>query len=165
MTARGSLKPPRWPADDAGVYCLLLNLPRRILLKAGRLDGVTVEPGYVLYVGRARRNLFARLARHMRRRKPRRWHIDYLFPAAIPLGAFVFASKPPSECDIALRLSRRANVRRIIPGFGSSDCRCPGHLLWMPDTSTNRQAQPANGSAMSPPFHLAGSAFFQASAW
>jgi len=164
MTARGSLKPPRWPASDAGVYCLLLDLPKRLLLKAGRLDGMTVEPGHVLYVGRARRNLFARLGRHMRRRKPRRWHIDYLFPAAIPLGAFVFAGEPQTECEIAARLSRRRDVRRMIPGFGSSDCGCPGHLLWTPRAAVNGSAA-SSGAAMVPPFHLAGSAFFQASAW
>lgn len=165
MKTRGLLKPPRWPTSDAGIYCLLLELPRTLTVKAGRLDGVTVEPGLVLYVGRARRNLFSRLARHMRRRKPRRWHIDYLFPHAIPLGAFVFGGETLTECGIAERVSRRSAVRRIIPGFGSSDCRCPGHLLWLEGPSVGRRASGPSASANNPPFHFAGASFFPASVW
>ena len=165
MKTRGSLKPARWPASDAGSYCLLLHLPKRMFLKAGRLAGASVESGLVLYAGRARRNLFARLARHMRRRKPRRWHIDYLFPAAVPLGAFVFDGEKLSECDIAERLSRRADVRRIIPRFGASDCRCQGHLLWLPDSAWKTRSGAGGNGNTNPPFHMAGSSFFQASVW
>ena len=163
MRTRGLLKPPRWPASDAGIYCLLLELPRPLTVKAGRLDGVRVEAGLVLYVGRARRNLFARLARHMRRRKPRRWHIDYLFPHATSLGAFVFAGGSLTECGVADRLSRRADLRRIIPGFGASDCRCPGHLLWLGSPATARRPGGAARATGNPPFHLAGASFFAAS--
>lgn len=163
MTRRGRLKPPRWPAGDGGQYVLLLYLPRRLYLEAGRLSGVHVEPGFVFYVGRARRNLFARLARHMRRRKPRRWHIDYLFPAAIPLGAWVFAGDEPAECEIADRIERRNEVRRIIPGFGASDCRCKGHLLWA--SGENPLDGLSEVQRIKPPVHFAGSKFFDASAW
>ena len=165
MTAHYDLKPPNWTSDDRGIYCLLLYLPKRTYVKAGRLGGVYVEPGFVLYVGRAQRNLFARLGRHMRRRKPRRWHIDYLFPAAAPLGAFVLDMDGVRECDIAARLASRPDVRRVIPGFGASDCRCQGHLLWSPDPKG--RAGPAAGrrASANPPFHLAGATFFPASAW
>ncbi|MBN2581427.1 MAG: GIY-YIG nuclease family protein [Planctomycetes bacterium] len=162
--SRSRLLPPSWPQDDSGFYCLLLHVPRPIYLTAGRLSGTHVEPGFALYVGRARKNLFARLARHMRRRKPRRWHIDYFFPAATPLGAFVLTDGGLSECAIADRLARRPAVRRIIPGFGASDCRCKGHLLWMPAG----KAPVATGLQkveFRPPLHLAGAAFFPAATW
>ncbi|NIA21874.1 MAG: DUF123 domain-containing protein [Anaerolineaceae bacterium] len=163
--ARSSLRPPRWPDSDCGHYCLLLYLPRRLYLRAGRLSGVHVEPGFAIYVGRAKRNLFARLARHMRRRKPRRWHIDYLFPAATAVGAFVLGEADLTECRIADRLARRANVRRIIPGFGASDCRCRGHLLWMPALGAKQRLDGPGLANFKPPFHMAGSKFFQATAW
>jgi len=163
--ARSRLRPPRWPEGDCGHYCLLLYLPRRLYLRAGRLSGIHVEPGFAMYVGRAKRNLFARLARHMRRRKPRRWHIDYFFPAATAVGAFVLSDPDLTECRIAERLARRPNVRRIIPGFGASDCRCPGHLLWMPSANGEQCLDDPGLAAFRPPLHLAGSMFFPASAW
>lgn len=158
MSSRGILKPPRWPVEDSGAYCLLLRLPEPMRVNAGRLDGVTVEAGLVIYVGRARRNLFARVARHMRRRKPRRWHIDYLFPAAEPVGVFIFAGDVPGECEIASRLASRTAVRRVIPGFGASDCRCAGHLLWIAE----RRVTSADGV---PPIAVRGATYFPASAW
>jgi Uri superfamily endonuclease len=165
MTRRGILKPANWPSGDSGTYCLTLLLPRELAVRAGRLDRVTVASGLVLYVGRARRNMFARLARHMRRRKPRRWHIDYLFPTAVPLGAFVFDGEPFPECEIADRLARRATVRCIIPGFGASDCRCAGHLLWSAVLARQlRDADVQRGNVI-PPFHLAGARFFPAAGW
>ena len=167
MRERGDLRPARWPCEDSGHYCLILELPRDIVLKAGRLDSVGVSAGYVLYVGRAKRNLFARLSRHMRRRKARRWHVDYFFPAAVPVGAYLFPMAGQNECEIAQRLSRKRGVRRIIPGFGSSDCRCMGHLLWMPRVAEAKGARGVerDEGVVPPPLILGGVDFFHASVW
>jgi sugar fermentation stimulation protein A len=159
MTRRTPVKPPDWPTGDSGLYCLLLHLPRRLRLRAGRLEPAVIEPGMLIYVGRARRNLFARLARHMRQRKPRRWHVDYLFPVAEPVGAFVLGGEPVTECDLAQRLSERGGVQRIVRSFGASDCRCSGHLLWAPTVPVGDDGRPDSR------FRVAGARYFERVVW
>jgi Uri superfamily endonuclease len=36
------------------------------------------------------------------------------------------------ECAWAAALSQRPGARIVVPGFGASDCRCPGHLVHLP---------------------------------
>ncbi len=164
MTKRNPAKPEGWPAKDRGVYCLVLRLGRTLRVKPGRLGEARLEPGFLLYVGRARRNLFARLARHVRRDKPRRWHVDYLFPAVRPMGAFVSFGLGPRECELASRLERQPGIRKIVKGFGASDCRCSGHLL---RTSGKQACGTASGpmlpSAITGSFEGKGWTFFPAS--
>ena len=118
-------------ADDAGVYVavFLLDRPRRIAV--GGLGSWPFAAGVYLYVGSAQRGLSARLARHGRRRKPLRWHVDYLSRPARMLGAIVAPGPKAAECRLAAALARR--YPRPVPQFGSSDGRCGGHLFLADD--------------------------------
>ncbi|HOO04698.1 MAG TPA: DUF123 domain-containing protein [Methanomassiliicoccales archaeon] len=57
------------------------------------------------------------------------WHVDHLLAQGQPVGALLVYSEARLECRLAEELSRLEGVRRHVPGFGASDCRCPGHLL------------------------------------
>jgi len=118
----------RLPA--AGAYRLTIRLARCVRVRVGRLGWVRLPAGVYYYCGSARRALPARVARHLRRRKPRRWHIDYLLahPAARVMAVRAWADR--RECDLVAAALRRGG-RAAIKGFGSSDCAsgCPAHLI------------------------------------
>ncbi len=114
--------------DDRGVYLLLLELDRPQHLEIGRLGKVSFPAGHYVYIGSARRHLSARIARHLRRRKTLFWHIDYLRPHADRVQALPIRTPDDLECALAVDL--RSLADDLIPGFGSSDCDCPSHLLY-----------------------------------
>ena len=86
-----------------------------------------VPPGLVLYVGSARGpgGLRARLGRHLEGRGRPRWHVDRLRGFCRPREAWYLVGSAV-EHEWADRL---AGIGRVVPGFGASDCRCPGHLF------------------------------------
>jgi sugar fermentation stimulation protein A len=116
--------------NDRGVYVAVFHLPRPRRITVGRLGTFAFPPGFYFYAGSAQRGLSARLARHARRRKPLRWHIDYLSTKARMLGAVVVNGPKHMECELAGELAKRCT--RPVAGFGSSDCRCGGHLFHAP---------------------------------
>lgn len=118
---------------DSGVYLLVLEVPRPFCAAVGCLGRIALRAGRYGYVGSARRGLSARLSRHQRRKKPLRWHIDRLTGAADPVGAVVWPWQPGRECRLAEALQAAGLGRLVASGFGSSDCRCPGHLFALPD--------------------------------
>ena len=114
--------------DDSGLYIAIFHLAEGKSIQVGKLGKFDFPAGFYLYVGSAQRNLQARLDRHARYDKPLRWHIDYLAACAKMLGAVVIAEGKEMECQIARKLSRLLD--RPIPHFGSSDCKCNGHLFY-----------------------------------
>ena len=118
-----------------GTYALILRASVSCRLRIGRLGAMPVEPGFYVYVGSARRNLAARLARHRRARKTLRWHIDYLLalPQAVIRAVEIRPWRAGAECRWA-RQTRHEGGRVVIDGFGASDCRsrCGSHLLLVP---------------------------------
>jgi sugar fermentation stimulation protein A len=112
----------------SGVYVAIFDLPRPRTIAIGRLGRFRFSAGRYLYVGSAQRNLQQRLARHARRRKPLRWHIDYLACQARFVGALIFEAPGDLECRLAAMLAR--SCARPVDGFGASDCRCGGHLFF-----------------------------------
>jgi len=117
---------------DSGLYLLVMSLSQPVALKAGKLPLTQLEPGTYLYVGRARKNLKARVARHLRQEKKAFWHIDYLLQnthvTSVGIRHNFF-----DECSTIHSLHRQIpESRNPLPGFGASDCRCDGHLLYLP---------------------------------
>lgn len=143
-------------ASSGGLYVLVLHLPRSLRLRVGALGPVELPAGTLLYAGSARRGLAARIARHCRRRKPRRWHLDWLTTArgVAVVGALPLPGSPWTECGLNRRLGRLPGASTPVPGFGASDCRagCPAHLWrvpgsWDVDALARRLGVRAPGSA------------------
>ncbi|MDP6635148.1 MAG: GIY-YIG nuclease family protein [Phycisphaerae bacterium] len=118
---------------DSGIYIAIFRLDESREIRIGRLGAFTFDAGMWLYVGSAQRNLQARLDRHGRRGKKLRWHIDYLSTHADMLGAIVIPGDKRRECETASELGELH--QRPIRNFGASDCRCGGHLFYMPELS------------------------------
>ena len=118
--------------NDCGVYILVIDLESEIGIKVGQLGLISLLPGKYLYVGRARRYLNGRLRRHLRQAKKIFWHIDYLLQDAHIEDIWV-KDGAIDECQTASTiLSVCPEAGRPVLGFGSSDCRCPSHLIHYP---------------------------------
>jgi len=119
-------------ADQRGSYLLLLRvLGARITV--GAIGPIRFRKGLYGYVGSATGRsvtLAHRLGRHLRRKKARRWHIDYLTSHRLvaPVAAYVSMGAVLSEARLAGLCAERFPA---IPGFGNGDQRgtTPGHLF------------------------------------
>lgn len=124
-------------------YVLVLWNRRKRGMRVGALGRIEFEPGFYLYVGSGGANPVKRVQRHLRPDKPVRWHIDYLTTGPRRMravDAFLFPGK--QECELADVLARRLAV---VPRFGSSDCRCRGHLFHCPGVRELERALEAVG--------------------
>ena len=116
-----------------GVYVLWLYLPQTHSITIGKLGTCSFEKGVYAYVGSAQRHLEQRIARHRRVDKKYHWHIDYFRAKANFLGAVLFFDQPKiKECQLVPELLRIPGACFPVPGFGSSDCHCGGHLVQIP---------------------------------
>ncbi len=109
-------------------YQLHISLQQAQQIRVGCLARFLFPAGHYLYTGSARRNLSARVRRHLSRQKKRRWHIDYLLMAS---AARVTAVGLFSETEC--RCNQRINGEILLSGFGASDCRaqCGSHLKYL----------------------------------
>lgn len=115
---------------EAGLYCLVLYVASGTRLQIGARGSLTARRGYYVYVGRAKRKLAGRLRSHAFAggRDPR-WHIDHLLRVARPVEVWVLPMVM-EECALADLLVSQGGARPSLKGFGSSDCRCSGHLVF-----------------------------------
>jgi Uri superfamily endonuclease len=115
-----------------GSYCLVIELKEEVEIKVGALGLFLFPKGIYFYVGRAMGpgGIEARISRHRRKgwRRPR-WHIDYLLERSEVVGEILFPGNG-DECKIARDMLEMAGGMVVAPGFGSSDCRCPTHLIY-----------------------------------
>jgi|Deesub1362B_J571_1020462.scaffolds.fasta_scaffold00800_13 Uri superfamily endonuclease len=111
-----------------GIYVLVFEITRPAEIQVGKLGRIRFAPGTYAYVGSALGGIEARVARHPKREKHLRWHIDYLLshPGVAAAGVYVWETTERRECEVAQMLAAEYEV---VPGFGSSDCRCRGHLF------------------------------------
>lgn len=115
----------------AGAYVLLIRLDKPFVLRLAGRPAVSLSAGRYLYCGSARGpgGLRARVARHLRRRKTLRWHVDRLTTRGRVIA--VWAVPDGDECALAAQLG---GLPVPVPGFGSSDCAgCPSHLFAWPE--------------------------------
>jgi len=113
---------------SGGVYVVVFVLGRATTLRVGRLGAFRLSAGRYAYVGSAQRGLAARIARHGKRAKPLRWHVDYLSRRARLEAACAWPLAKAAECRLAAAVGRLRGAALAVPRFGASDCRCPGHL-------------------------------------
>jgi len=113
---------------DAGAYLIILRLEKTERISVGSLGKLEFPRGHYLYTGSAKKNLKSRLARHYRRRKNLRWHVDYLREKAEITAVLPIRTSLDIECSLARDLKNQSDGE--IEGFGSSDCNCKSHLFY-----------------------------------
>jgi adenylylsulfate kinase len=111
-----------------GIYVLLISIAKNISVGIGALGGKDFQKGLYVYVGSAQNNLEKRVKRHLKKAKPKFWHIDYLLSSRHVRVVEVFQKEAGKleECRVAKRFCELATP---ISGFGSSDCPCKSHLF------------------------------------
>lgn len=115
-----------------GTYALLLEIEQETRITIGRLGTFSFPAGHYIYVGSAfgSGGVQARLARHQRREKKLRWHIDYFLAHARIVGVRVDLSGKRLECLWAQTLLHMPRAKVVAPRFGASDCACSSHLIY-----------------------------------
>ena len=108
-------------------YLLFLKLPKMINISVGKLGQFSFPAGQYIYVGRAKKNLEARLKRHQRKNKTLHWHVDYLLQYAILETIITYDVN--DECGLARYLTCQPGITLPVHKFGSSDCHCESHLF------------------------------------
>ena len=106
-------------------YQLVLKISQKMKIRVGKLGEFDFPPGYYIYTGSAKKNMEARIQRHLKKDKPLHWHIDYL----------------TSQKNVEIVDVRRSDMEEcllndqtcgliIVPGLGVSDCHnnCASHL-------------------------------------
>ncbi len=116
------------PSASLITYQLKIEVERPVTLRIGNLGEFLFPAGRYVYTGSARRNMEARIARHLRRDKTLRWHIDWLLSSTAVEVVAVRRSRA-EECVLSAKV--RGDV--LVPGFGASDCRagCGSHLRYL----------------------------------
>jgi len=121
-----------------GVYTLILFLSKEICLKVGKLGIQRFPRGYYTYTGSAlgigSSSLKHRILRHLKKKKQKFWHIDFLLDHKnVHLTALVAARIDRRvECKINHNIKTEERAKIPVPHFGASDCKknCGSHLLY-----------------------------------
>lgn len=126
---------------DKGIYCLTFR-SSPCDIRTGALGVLRFQEGWLVYAGSAQGSGgLSRVRRHIlfpgSRKKPH-WHVDYLLgsPFMHLVCATCSITPDPLECGLALHLGSLPGAAPV-PGFGSSDCRCPSHLIFFPNDPTS----------------------------
>jgi sugar fermentation stimulation protein A len=100
-------------------------------IEIGRLGSFHFPSGFYVYTGSGLSSLEGRIGRHLGKEKKNKWHIDYFLERAAPVAFLPLTSSEQSECEINSMFLQKGEVVAI--GFGSSDCKCPSHLVYVGD--------------------------------
>lgn len=116
--------------SEPGTYALVLRSKAKASIQIGRWRRLSILPGYYIYVGSAfgPGGVSARVSRHCRKAKSRRWHIDYLRDLTEPISVWCNYDPDHLEHMCARVLRGMANVSPV-QGFGCTDCNCEAHLF------------------------------------
>lgn len=108
-------------------YQLKITLSKPVRLIVGKLGSYDFPAGEYIYTGSARRNIEARIARHLGKNKKLKWHIDYLL-ATEEASITEVVRHSQAECKI----NQNTPGIVLIPRFGASDCHsgCGSHLKY-----------------------------------
>lgn len=133
---------PARGAKRSSAYALVLRLGSRVALEVGALRTLEFQPGTYFYAGSGKRNIEARIERHLQAHKPVRWHIDYLTtnPSFLTIAA-VIAPPDLDECRVSRFLSE--HFEPTPKRFGATDCPCGcvSHLYFSPASLGRRDIE------------------------
>ena len=125
-----------------GTYCLLFVLSKDARTRVGALGTCRFPAGVYVYVGSALAGIEGRVGRHRGAKKRKKWHIDYLLDKGEVIATVAIpAATKETECSVAKSLLSFGEAEVILRGFGSSDCGCPSHLVYLGDIEPEKAAE------------------------
>ncbi len=123
-----------------GVYCLIIHLERNQKIKIGKLGKIIFAKGFYCYVGSGLNNLEKRIERHLRKKKKKRWHIDYFLQKGKIIAWEEIETNRKAECLLSKKIGEVADS--YIKRFGCSDCKCKSHLYYFKSNPLRQIRQP-----------------------
>lgn len=108
------------------LYAIFLTLPEEQDITIGALGTFHFPKGNYVYIGSAKKNIVKRTERHYEKHKKLRWHLDYFRPYCEITKIQSYEEKQ-GECALAADFAQNGSIP--VKKFGSSDCKCPGHLI------------------------------------
>lgn len=134
----------------SGTYILIFELARSRKIRIGKLGIYPFPTGFFAYVGSAfgPGGLSARLRHHFKIAHKPHWHVDYFRKYADIKEVWGVEDTIRHEHIWASLLMLMENATILIPGFGSSDCKCESHLVYFknkPEIQVFRDLNVCNG--------------------
>lgn len=117
---------------ESGIYQLLIGMPGTRTIKIGNLGLTRFPAGLYIYTGSAKNSLRQRLSRHFSGDRTKFWHIDYLLQFGELAAYHIEPFRPGLECRLNKLTKEMHPASEYVPGFGSSDCKCFSHLIYIP---------------------------------
>lgn len=128
---------------EKGVYTLVIMMRTQDIIAVSRLGTFTLSIGYYAYTGSAMNNLPKRVERHMKKKKIKHWHIDFLISNDHTELSSVIASSAGQniECKVNKALLAIEGTSVPVPSFGASDCRhgCKSHLAYFGERNPQKK--------------------------
>lgn len=124
--------------EEDQLYIIQMEISKDTERTIGKLGNFVFPKGTYLYIGSAKRNIQARITRHLTKDKKMRWHLDYLRPLAQVSAVMTFPLKM-GECALKRFIEASCSGKVIVEGFGASDCRCNSHLLKLPSSMSMKE--------------------------
>jgi Uri superfamily endonuclease len=123
-----------------GTYALVFSASAEKSIPIGRLGLLDLRPGFYVYVGSAfgPGGVQARIRHHLQKAHRPHWHIDFLQGYLSAIEVWFSHDHIRHEHRWADMLQKTRGASTILPGFGSSDCRCRTHLFFF-------RAKPSGG--------------------
>ncbi len=126
-----------------------MQLTEKAAISIGKLGIFQFYPGYYLYAGSALSGLNARINRHLGNDKRLHWHVDYFLEAVKVREVWCVRSTERLECSLARGALDIEGAILPARGFGSSDCHCPAHLVYVPKKVSMKTLQVNLGKRIS----------------
>jgi Uri superfamily endonuclease len=111
-----------------GIYLLTIEVKKNIRQRTGKLGEIKFDKGNYIYVGSAQNGIKKRIERHLKKRKKKFWHIDYLLTNRDVAINNIYCKEgtKEEECKTAKELLKHG---KPVAKFGCSDCGCKSHLF------------------------------------
>ncbi|WP_062198145.1 GIY-YIG nuclease family protein [Massilibacterium senegalense] len=113
------------------LYHLEVELLEGRTIQVGKLGTFFFQKGTYVYVGSAKKNIQARITRHMTKDKVKRWHIDYVTQYATTIRHVTYSGNEQTECELAKSIQKKLDGKVVVKKFGSSDCSCVTHFFYI----------------------------------
>jgi Uri superfamily endonuclease len=141
-----------------GTYVLIFELRSSFRLSVGRLGLFNFPAGWYAYTGSALGpgGLPARIRHHLGIATRPHWHMDYLRPRGYMREVWYGRGPYYDEHRWAACLRSMPRTVAVVPGFGSSDCRCETHLVYFsarPGINPFKRRQKSTAGAVRPPIY------------
>lgn len=115
---------------EHSLYTIYLQINSVKEVSIGSLGRFTFPKGIYVYVGSAKKNIVHRIHRHKEIEKKYHWHFDYLRPHG-KITKIITYEASITECGLADKIREDLHGTFPVKGFGSSDCKCRSHLIYI----------------------------------